>query len=80
MNEANHHVTPFDRLGRFVVRHAWWVVAAWVALAPSIRDLGAFPADREAAFERWGKDTGDDEGWGRYYGLKLRLFAAARPQ
>jgi RND superfamily putative drug exporter len=25
-------VTPFDRLGRFVVRHAWWVVAAWVAL------------------------------------------------
>ncbi|MEA2631953.1 MAG: putative drug exporter of the superfamily [Chloroflexota bacterium] len=25
-------VTLFDRLGRFVVRRAWWVVAAWVAL------------------------------------------------
>jgi len=25
-------VTPFDRLGRFVVRRAWWVVGAWVAL------------------------------------------------
>ena len=25
-------MTPFDRLGRFVVRHAWWVVAAWIAL------------------------------------------------
>ena len=25
-------VSPFDRLGRFVVRRAWWVVAAWVAL------------------------------------------------
>jgi RND superfamily putative drug exporter len=25
-------VTPFDRLGRFVVHRAWWVVAAWVAL------------------------------------------------
>ncbi len=32
VNEANLHVTPFDRLGRFVVRHAWWVVGAWVAL------------------------------------------------
>ena len=25
-------VTPFDRLGRFVVRRAWWVIGAWVAL------------------------------------------------
>ncbi len=41
-------------------------VAAWVALAPSIRGLGSFPADREAAFERWGENTEDDEGWGRY--------------
>lgn len=41
-------------------------VAAWVALAPSIRDLGSFPPEREAAFELWGEDTGDDEGWGRY--------------
>ena len=25
-------MSPFDRLGRFVVRRAWWVIAAWVAL------------------------------------------------
>ena len=25
-------MTPFDRLGRFVVRRAWWVVGAWAAL------------------------------------------------
>ncbi|MEA2619619.1 MAG: putative drug exporter of the superfamily, partial [Chloroflexota bacterium] len=25
-------MTPFDRLGRFVVRRAWWVVATWTAL------------------------------------------------
>src|SRR3954471_10113374 len=25
-------VTPFDRLGRFIVRRAWWVIGAWVAL------------------------------------------------
>ncbi|MEP6638657.1 MAG: MMPL family transporter [Chloroflexota bacterium] len=25
-------MTPFERLGRFVVRRAWWVVAAWAAL------------------------------------------------
>jgi RND superfamily putative drug exporter len=30
--EADRHVTPFDRLGRFVVRRAWWVVASWLAL------------------------------------------------
>ena len=32
MIEADRHVTPFDRLGRFVVRRAWWVVAFWLAL------------------------------------------------
>jgi len=26
-------VTPFDRLGRFVARRAWWVVGAWLAIA-----------------------------------------------
>jgi RND superfamily putative drug exporter len=25
-------VTPFDRLGRFVVRRAWWIIGAWVTL------------------------------------------------
>ena len=25
-------MSPFDRLGRFVARRAWWVVGAWVAL------------------------------------------------
>jgi len=25
-------MNPFDRLGRFVVRRAWWVVGAWLAL------------------------------------------------
>jgi hypothetical protein len=24
--------TPFDRLGRFVVRRAWWIIGAWVTL------------------------------------------------
>ncbi len=41
-------------------------VAAWVAIGPSLPDLWPFPADRQAAFDRWGEDTGDDEGWGRY--------------
>jgi pimeloyl-ACP methyl ester carboxylesterase len=41
-------------------------VAAWVAIAPSIRDLGPFPSGRQASFDRWDEDTGDDEGWGRY--------------
>jgi putative drug exporter of the RND superfamily len=25
-------MNPFDRLGRFVVRRAWWIVGAWLAL------------------------------------------------
>ena len=25
-------MTFFDRLGRFIVRRAWWVVGAWAAL------------------------------------------------
>jgi pimeloyl-ACP methyl ester carboxylesterase/predicted glycosyltransferase len=41
-------------------------VAAWVALAPSIRELTTFPPERQASFDRWTEDTGDDEGWGRY--------------
>ncbi len=41
-------------------------VAAWVAIAPAIRDLAPFPPERQASFDRWGEDTGDDEGWGRY--------------
>ena len=41
-------------------------VAAWVALGPSLPGLWPFPTDRQAAFDRWGEDTGDDEGWGRY--------------
>jgi pimeloyl-ACP methyl ester carboxylesterase len=41
-------------------------VAGWVALAPSIRDLTVFPPERQASVDRWGEDTGDDEGWGRY--------------
>lgn len=41
-------------------------VAAWVAIGPSIRGLGPFPPEREAAFARWNDDTGDDRGWGRY--------------
>ncbi len=41
-------------------------VAAWVAIAPAIRDLTTFPPERQASFDRWDEDTGDDEGWGRY--------------
>jgi pimeloyl-ACP methyl ester carboxylesterase/predicted glycosyltransferase len=41
-------------------------VAAWVAIAPAIRDLAPFPPERQASFDRWGEDTGEDEGWGRY--------------
>jgi pimeloyl-ACP methyl ester carboxylesterase len=41
-------------------------VAAWVAIAPAIRDLAAFPPERQASFDRWDEDTEDDEGWGRY--------------
>jgi len=41
-------------------------VVAWVAIAPSIRGLGDYSPERDAAFARWNEDTGDDEGWGRY--------------
>jgi pimeloyl-ACP methyl ester carboxylesterase len=41
-------------------------VAAWVAIAPSIRGLGEFGPVRDASFDRWNEDTGDDRGWGRY--------------
>jgi pimeloyl-ACP methyl ester carboxylesterase len=41
-------------------------VAAWVAIAPAIRDLAPFPPARQASFDRWAEDNGDDEGWGRY--------------
>ena len=41
-------------------------VAAWVAIAPSILGLGPYPEERARAFEQWERDTGDDEGWGRY--------------
>ena len=41
-------------------------VAAWLALAPTIRGLAPFPPDRQASFDRWGEDTEHDEGWDRY--------------
>ena len=41
-------------------------VSAWVAIGPSIRDLGSFPPERQASFDRWGEDTGRDDGWDRY--------------
>jgi pimeloyl-ACP methyl ester carboxylesterase len=41
-------------------------VAAWVAIAPSIRGLGTYSEERDAAFARWNVDTGDDRGWGLY--------------
>jgi pimeloyl-ACP methyl ester carboxylesterase len=41
-------------------------VAAWVAIAPAVLGLGAFPEERAAARARWDDDTGDDVGWGRY--------------
>ncbi len=41
-------------------------VAAWVAIAPSIRDLAPFPAERQASFDRWDQDLGAGEGWDRY--------------
>jgi pimeloyl-ACP methyl ester carboxylesterase len=41
-------------------------VAAWVAIAPSIRGLGGYSEERDAAFARWNEDTADDHGWGRY--------------
>ena len=48
-------VTPFDRLGRFVVRRAWWVVGAWVVLllagAPA-RAAGARAAERRRVHPR----------------------------
>jgi len=30
--DGSTDMTSFDRLGRFVVRRAWWVIGAWVAL------------------------------------------------
>jgi pimeloyl-ACP methyl ester carboxylesterase len=42
------------------------LVAAWLAIAPSIRGLGGYPKERAAAFDRWDQDTGADEGWSRY--------------
>ena len=48
-------MTPFDRLGRFVVRRAWWVVGAWV-VAPArghpVRAAGAGPAERRRVHPR----------------------------
>jgi pimeloyl-ACP methyl ester carboxylesterase len=41
-------------------------IVAWVAIAPSIRGLGTYTSERDAAFARWNDDTGNDEGWGRY--------------
>ena len=41
-------------------------VAAWVAVAPALGGLAPFPSDRQRAFDGWGEDTRDDEGWGRY--------------
>ena len=41
-------------------------VAAWVAVAPAIRDLAPFPPERQESFDRWDEDTGRDEGWDRY--------------
>src|SRR5689334_22084453 len=48
-------VTPFDRLGRFVARRAWWVVGAWVVIlllalpfaprAPGVLRAGGFILD-----------------------------------
>ena len=39
-------------------------VAAWVAIAPAIRDLAPFPPERQASFDRWGEDTGRRRGLG----------------
>jgi pimeloyl-ACP methyl ester carboxylesterase/predicted glycosyltransferase len=41
-------------------------VAAWVALAPAIGGLAAFPEGQQAAFDHWAEDTGEAEGWARY--------------
>ena len=48
-------MTPFDRLGRFVARRAWWVIGAWLALlvvavpfaprAPGVLSAGGFILD-----------------------------------
>jgi pimeloyl-ACP methyl ester carboxylesterase len=41
-------------------------VVAWVAIAPAILGLGAFPVHRATALAQWDQDTGVDDGWARY--------------
>ena len=55
LTEANPDVTPFDRLGRFVVRRAWWLVAALgrpAAAGDPVRAAGPGPAERRRVHPR----------------------------